>query len=645
VRVLVIGGKKVNAISNVLDQRFKGGTVKVFTLNYIDQLDDFTKTGEIVDRVVVIEESFLDDNKHIDEDILREKVNNVLDSVNYMSAGVPIEIIYITSKNNIARVMKEEMFSYKGKQRVILYKRQYTVVFFISLVRDDIYSIESIETKGVASRLDNKNIDGDDTEKDITAELPVDKLGGDGSNVLYSGDELPENKYEFGDIEIEDDYGDDENGEAFKGYDDLDISDLDDSNRVIGIDSNINRGNKEKEDGVIDVISTDEIEEDTEESLVELPINKTGIQGGLSVGETGIDVDKVEDDIDNQTYEYTDDYNNNESEGIVIGGLEKEIEGKKESEKRKDGKIKGILKNIGGKKERNIKASKVTTDDSGITDTIGLIRDIELRRSSIVFTGTPNSGTSTLAFNVARSIAQMGFNVLLVDCDGVNRPMAQMNREMFDIVHTTDETSINLLKAIGDPMNISMYTHIVSQGLHVLTMGLNHSSCSINEKVDKQKFTRFAGMVRETYSIVIYDMPFDVLMGVGSEVGFISDKLVVNTEENANGIMRLINLITNINNDDMIGLIINKSKVVLNKSLGRNIYFGKRVRDTNQLLDMMDEVAVSLGVDMYNHRLMDLSIVSKLNYIGELTDSWMSSGNMNNELNGEFLRVLKDIVE
>ena len=162
--------------------------------------------------------------------------------------------------------------------------------------------------------------------------------------------------------------------------------------------------------------------------------------------------------------------------------------------------------NIGGYNPPPVQRNQAATPLKGLTGkgannvskaTKALI-PFSKRGTSICVTGFGGSGTSTIAYNLANIICQLGFTVLLVDLDVNGRTQNYIAKPCYEGMETD---GANLRAAINSSTGISSQVSLVKVGFHLLTMGIvdfsvNHVFSAIWQNLSDSEKSIFSGDLR-----------------------------------------------------------------------------------------------------------------------------------------------------
>lgn len=353
----------------------------------------------------------------------------------------------------------------------------------------------------------------------------------------------------------------------------------------------------------------------------------------------GLDIEKSVSDL------FGLNGSNNEEEQFSREIYIKDNERVEESLKGKDKKHigKGAKHSLlSGLRKRNVSD---TEDDTQKLQTI--LNTFRNRGSSLVVTGTPCSGVSTLVFNLANIVSDLGYTVLIVDMDTVNRTQAYMNKTAYESVHSLDPENASLKQALNaSNSGISKYASIIKPGFHILTMGLG-GDIVIGEKLaPKQKLARFSSSVRNNYNFIIYDMPFDVATNYASDITYTADNVVLACEASNHGVMGLMLAMCNIDSEDMQEVMFTRSQLCFTKYTEFKRILDCNISNARDILRRLDmEVNSLLGIDP-EYYFSNLSICGIMDYNTEYENSWFSTKAYSDSPNGklEFIKLLTNIL-
>ena len=271
------------------------------------------------------------------------------------------------------------------------------------------------------------------------------------------------------------------------------------------------------------------------------------------------------------------------------------------------------------------------------------LRPFASRGNSIVVTGCGGCGTSTVAYNLANIINQLGYTVLLVDMDTEGRTQSYISKTNYD---SMEPDGANLMSAVNSSNGISAQESIVKQGFHLLTMGLGTDTAPVNELLHKEKISRFVNLAKTSHNFVIYDIPFSSATGFLSEITYMTDNLVLVADASNWGITKLMLNVCNISLDDMQDTIFSRAQLVFNRYRNLTKLLGKKVRtgvDITRVVDM--KVQELIGEDPGFH-FEDLHIAGIVNDDPDIENGWFDTVQYSDTNKGQaiFLELLEHIV-
>lgn len=271
------------------------------------------------------------------------------------------------------------------------------------------------------------------------------------------------------------------------------------------------------------------------------------------------------------------------------------------------------------------------------------LRPFASRGNSIVVTGCGGCGTSTVAYNLANIINQLGYTVLLVDMDTEGRTQSYISKTNYD---SMEPDGANLMSAVNSSNGISAQEAIVKQGFHLLTMGLGTDTAPVNELLHKEKISRFVNLAKTSHNFVIYDIPFNSATSFLSEITYMTDNLVLVADASNWGITKLMLNVCNISLDDMQDTIFSRAQLVFNRYRNLTKLLGKKVRtgvDITRVVDM--KVQELIGEDPGFH-FEDLHIAGIVNDDPDIENGWFDNVQYSDTNKGQaiFLELLEHIV-
>lgn len=271
------------------------------------------------------------------------------------------------------------------------------------------------------------------------------------------------------------------------------------------------------------------------------------------------------------------------------------------------------------------------------------LRPFASRGNSIVVTGCGGCGTSTVAYNLANIINQLGYTVLLVDMDTEGRTQSYISKTNYD---SMEPDGANLMSAVNSSNGINAQEAIVKQGFHLLTMGLGTDTAPVNELLHKEKISRFVNLAKTSHNFIIYDVPFNSATGFLSEITYMADNLVLVADASNWGITKMMINVCNIGLDDMQDTIFSRAQLIFNRYRNLTKLLGKKVRtgvDITKVVDM--KVYELIGEDPGFH-FEDLHIAGIINDDPDIENGWFDSVQYSDTPKGQaiFLEILEHIV-
>lgn len=271
------------------------------------------------------------------------------------------------------------------------------------------------------------------------------------------------------------------------------------------------------------------------------------------------------------------------------------------------------------------------------------IKAFAARGNSIVVTGCGGCGTSTIAYNLANIICQLGYTVLLVDMDTDGRTQNYISRVNYE---SMESDGANLMAAVNSSTGLNNQMSVVKQGFHLLTMGIGADVAPVEELLHKEKLGRFINMAKVQHNFVIYDIPFNKATTFLSDVTYGCDNIVLAVDSSNWGITKMMLNVCNIASEDMQDTIFNRAQVVFNRYRNLNKVFGKRIRTASDIMKVVDDQVLDLIGDDPGFYFQKLTISGIINDDPAMEDGWFENVQYSDTRKGQnvFLELLQNIV-
>ena len=208
------------------------------------------------------------------------------------------------------------------------------------------------------------------------------------------------------------------------------------------------------------------------------------------------------------------------------------------------------------------------------------------RGNSIVVTGCGGCGTSTIAYNLANVVSNIGYTALLVDLDTAHRAQSYISRDNYMCI---DPESTGLLAAINSTSEISNYIGIPKPQLHLLGVGMGSDPINLEKRVQPAKIARFANMVKANHNFVIYDIPFELATTVFSDILYLADNIVIPVDFSNWGITKTLLSICNLENEEVTERIFDRAQLLFNRVKKLDKVMGKKIKNVREITKVMDK--------------------------------------------------------
>lgn len=620
-RVLICGGVKTINIVRALQPRFKAGTVDFVVINNITgmEIKNWFSRGEQFDRAVIIEQSWTNDGYIQDEYEMRKAINWFASAFR-QRAGAGATCVFITTNEAMATMVAEETIEINRSCKVLIKEPPYTVSFFSLVVTYDLSSIPDTYVFDFTKASRNEQ-----SEADIVIKQPLNKA--DEVEVNLDEPSTSSSKHEVDDLD-NDFFGNVH--KDFGGIVEFDIENTEEIEKKPDLGYEYTEDNFEKSSDETDDYIEDET--DNTETINIEDIEEDSSLADLLDSSKAEEVEKIVEEVDAAEKEDKTD----EGDIEVLEGFAEPVEEpcKPKELKEQEGNSKEPIEphaffdeevykrpTTKARNERvEIKPTVAHQADALIT----LLNTFKNRGSSLVVTGGPASGKSLLAFNIANVVAKLGYQCLLVDFDLFGRTQAYLSKEAYEAVHSGDTAKTNLLAAINSSHGkIGRYVDIISPGFHILTNGLAGDVIKPEQFSDKQKVIRFDNTAKSSYNFIVYDMPFEFVDGLCSDIVLNADNVVITIDASTWGVMQALLLMGNVDNMEVQEALFCRSQVCFTKVRESiNKVLGRQVKDVYNILRLMDTIIVDLlGIEP-EFLFSDIRVCGVIPYNEQLENLW-----------------------
>jgi hypothetical protein len=652
---------------------FRDGSVKVSGVPLLSDVDEFIARGSTFDRAIITEEAITEDGNLTEIDDMLVVVEKFAEEMSGIFDDK--EAVFILNSEELADAVLTQLFMSSERVRVVLRSRidslKMSYLRDLTLVRLQDFKTnqnlkKSVFTQGaVSSKVD------EDLEVDNEEELSFEDE--------EKGNE--ESKADFSDLDGL--FGEDADDISFDDEDKFDFgSDTDEPD--------------EKEGDSLSLSEEDDSSEEKSESIEEKDApNPLGNEGELpdfsGLFDTDTDSEFETENSQNEPNQdelYTSEKNEN-SDGQFSAGAElfdtSENFGIDQTPKTaipdpqnsglsptphsgeasvndlvttppKKGLLGGIFRGKGkgtvtpkvDKPRPTVKPKRGERNGAATLEELKrLIESYKYRGKVVLFTGTKDSGTSTLVANLANIVSKLGGTALVVDLVYNGRTQAYMTGEAYRNLHSAGADTNDLRLCLNNKKaDILNYAATVRQGYNLLGTGLGvdfEKPKDIVRNIDNVK--SFLYSAKSTYNLVFIDAQFSDIVGEFKEFEDGSDIIVLNTTSTTKAMLEFMLLMCNIEDSQLRENFFSNSKLVFNKATDNRFLLGRQFKSYYEILTELDGIVQNLTT--YTAGFSEMNIVGAIPYDASndkmmFTDRLISDGK---EYTGLFAEILLKILK
>lgn len=443
-------------------------------------------------------------------------------------------------------------------------------------LEEDFYETEEIEVEEDES-IDESDFDteGFDTEEFNNSDT----------------ENFDDNSFDTSDIEVDDFDSDGFDTEGFD-EDSLDTEDFDNSDTEdFDTDSDIEVADEEFDSSDSDINSFD-----TED-------DSNGVNSDLT--EDNSDTFESENDLANDLFDIEDTTDSNVDETDELFETEPDEAEPENEEIETEDVINNISDNnsntsevpkrkglFGRAKESKTSNNSNVSNKTDLTELKKILDSYSRRGHCMLVSGTSNSGTTTLAGNIANIVAGLGYNVAIVDFDLSKRGQTYLSRDAFMAVNSDSNYTDTLMKVINNRnSNISANSAIVKTGLNLFGTSVEEDTPNIEKIVKSQNDLRdFIYNLKTIYNFIVIDSPMDYLDKYLSELVVSSDSIVLTVKPTNKSLLEFTINLVNIEEYKVSRDIFSRAKIIVSKVSGSvDKILGKKCNNYNSMLRLLDQ--------------------------------------------------------
>ena len=281
--------------------------------------------------------------------------------------------------------------------------------------------------------------------------------------------------------------------------------------------------------------------------------------------------------------------------------------------------------------------NEIEDDSSKETETIcskelkKKLSNIARNGCNIVVSGCIGSGVSTIAYNLAVTLANLGYKTLIVDFDTVDKQQSIISKEMFKALGCE---SVGIELAVNEKASLGKTVSAVRKNLYAIGYGAAVDSYDIETALKIENIPEFMSTAKAQFEFVVYDIPLDNIIKYAKSTVTLADKFLMVSEANTAGTMKFINRITNIEDENLLYMIISKSILLLNKYIDGCNIMGLKLGKVKYYTAYIDNIIENLAGEDIGIHTKSMGEIIEIPY-AEYDDTWHKSGAFANSKSGE----------
>lgn len=287
-------------------------------------------------------------------------------------------------------------------------------------------------------------------------------------------------------------------------------------------------------------------------------------------------------------------------------------------------------------RDDNAEYSDITNEKTLVSKLNGL----SASGCNLVVTGCTGSGVTTIAYNLGMILSRLGFLTLIVDFDTAERAQSYVSMDMYKCIGAE---SMSLERAINNGVPLGNVIGAVKKGLYAIGLGAAVDAYEIDQALKVEKIPEFMASAKSQFKFVIYDVPLDNIVSKTSNIATLADKMLMVMEASSSGVMKIINKITNIEDEALLDMILGKSIPVINKYTDDCSLMGTKVGKSKNVTKTMDGIVTNLAGEDIGIHFSDMGQSIEIPYDKEYDSMWYKRGAYCCSRSGE--KVYKTMVD
>lgn len=258
---------------------------------------------------------------------------------------------------------------------------------------------------------------------------------------------------------------------------------------------------------------------------------------------------------------------------------------------------------------------------------------------NIVVTGCCGCGNSTVAYNLAVTLAKLGFKTLIVDFDTIDRSLSYIGSDSYEALGLE---SMSLESAINQGVRLGSAIRGVRKGLYAIGLGAAVDAYSFDETVKVDNIAKFMSDAKTQFEFVVYDIPLYTSLGKCMTAVSICDRLLLTSGASTSDMMKTITALTNIEDDTLLRMMFTKSTPVFTKVRQGGLILGKKTASERDIVKQADAIIKWLAGEDIGVHFSDMNKAVSIKYDEKYDECWYRKPavSCSKEISNDFLNLI-----
>ena len=245
----------------------------------------------------------------------------------------------------------------------------------------------------------------------------------------------------------------------------------------------------------------------------------------------------------------------------------------------------------------------------------------------LTITGGASSGKTVIAANLANILTDFGYSVLLMDFDTNGRGLSYINKEHYNVMNnSTDQNNTSDIKAALQSTSdrLGRFIKIIRPNLNLLGTAIKVDKENPMDCLDDSKVARVIHSLQAEYNFIIIEIPFDAAVNKFTDTLDLADHIILTERLSNNGVMNFLIDMMSIEDENLTDELFERAKIVFNMDTNMPYIFGKKAKNTSEILKAMDERLYEIIGYQIDYSFANMTAIDCIPFMSLIENSYFS---------------------